>query len=66
MMMIGHLIDCAGVLKNKAGHSTLRATQPEHAPSEENVKQNDAKKIRLTIKEMLGEWLQTKIEMSTR
>ena len=49
MRMIGHLIDCADMLKNKVGCSTLCAIAPEHVPSEE--KNNDAKEDKVDEKE---------------
>ena len=49
--MIGHLVDCADVLKNQFGCSTLRAIAPEHVRSEENKKNNCAKEYNVDEKE---------------
>ena len=40
--MIGHLIDCADMLKNQRGHMSLCATVPEYMLSDENT-QSDTK-----------------------
>ena len=60
------LIDCAYMLKKKVGCNALRAIAPEHVPSEENKNTMMQKKISLIPRKKLGEWLQTKSEMSTR
>ena len=64
--IIGRLVDCADMLKNKVGHSTLRETSPECVPLEENEKIMTQKKIRLTRRKILGQWLEKTSDIETR
>ena len=55
MRMIGHLIDCACILKNQCCHIISREIVPEYVLSEEAEKIMMQKKIRMLRRKIIGE-----------